>query len=388
MTEFAIYEYPNYDVKTLAKNGRVPKAKAFKGTINAICKQLEKNKGYHLLLPDDDKQNMTLYFDLDHMYEPEILFDFIEDLTTLLFEHEFPISSADDVKFTLSVKRNCKYMRRESKDSVGVPELRTEYSSHITVPKIHGSYDVIRNLTKQIMEKDLVGLSQYIDDSVYRHGGIFRLPGQTNADKQFVHEIIEGDMKDFILSYIPKDSMTLRMSDDYEKKREKVKRKKERMIEDLQKIDDVNYDVSDEDLVKLLDGLDDKYLDCYPQWNIITCILKKMNKYNIWNTWSKQSSHYDKKKNDDIWKNRKPKHLLWNINFLVHISTYKVCKEYIPLTTSISNTVTMNHKYLSDADIGFQYEQFVHNKTIVLKSVTGLRFQKCSVNTQRNIRNI
>ena len=45
----------------------------------------------------------------------------------------------------------------------------------------------------------------YIDTSVYRKG-YFRLPNQTNNDKLIPHIIVNGDIEEFIITYVDEDT--------------------------------------------------------------------------------------------------------------------------------------------------------------------------------------
>jgi hypothetical protein len=53
------------------------------------------------------------------------------------------------------------------------------------------------------------------------------------------------------------------------------------------------YDISDDDIMKLLKKLPSEYLNHYSRWLAITTAMKNMDKFDIWNKWSKQSNRYD-----------------------------------------------------------------------------------------------
>ena len=57
------------------------------------------------------------------------------------------------------------------------------------------------------------------------------------------------------------------------------------------------YEVTEEQVKHVLDNLDQKYLDNYSDWLKVTSVLKHHDMYDIWDTWSKQSTHYNKSKN-------------------------------------------------------------------------------------------
>lgn len=64
------------------------------------------------------------------------------------------------------------------------------------------------------------------------------------------------------------------------------------------------YDLTDKEIKRLLDYLPSEYLEDYNDWIKITHILKEMNKYVMWDEWSKTNKKkYNEEKNNIIWDN-------------------------------------------------------------------------------------
>ena len=56
------------------------------------------------------------------------------------------------------------------------------------------------------------------------------------------------------------------------------------------------YEVTEEQVKHVLDNLDQTYLDNYSDWLIVTSALKHHDMYDLWDTWSKQSTNYNQSK--------------------------------------------------------------------------------------------
>ena len=135
------------------------------------------------------------------------------------------------------------------------------------------------------------------------------------------------------------------------------------------------YNITDDQIVQLLGKLDKSYVNSYSKWLIITTILKSLNKFDIWNNWSKKGNNYDVNKNIIIWNNNKGN---ININYLIHLlndnnetklDLIQFYKPYEPLTQNIEfEQLEFNNRYVSN---GFTYEHLINNNTIIIKSCTG-----------------
>lgn len=312
--------------------------------INIITDNLKDNKGYHLKLIDDI--NYKLYFDIDHIPNNYFIHSILTELSDMF---DIDIS---DIKYTESIKQ-------------------TEYSYHLVIPKFICTKDTIKHFIKNIKTKDNfkyyeetpIILNKYFDDSVYNENQLFRLPNQTlKKDKPIEHTIKNGNMEDFILNYIDVNRpniLTIHQEQDKVSDKKK-KNKKDKVIKKS-----ITY-LTDEQLINLLDKLDDDYCDDYSKWTIITNIFKGIDKYKIWDDWSKKSDSYNRFKNLNIWKNTKK--IIFNINYLINLTnTTDIYKQYIPLTIRQPDII-FNNQFVSPETDNIDFNQY---NTIIIKSTTG-----------------
>ena len=103
-------------------------------------------------------------------------------------------------------------------------------------------------------------------------------------------------------------------SQNIETKIKKVKEPKQVEI-NIKSNNSLNWVITDEQIYKILNALDNKYLNNYDDWLKATTALKSLNKFDIWDKWSQQSGHYDKTKNYQQWGYNKG---VIDINFLIH----------------------------------------------------------------------
>jgi hypothetical protein len=71
-------------------------------------------------------------------------------------------------------------------------------------------------------------------------------------------------------------------------KHEKVKDQSSKQFHYNKKKQTYKYNISDDELVELLNKLPSEYRSNYSDWFIITTILKNLDKYEIWRSWSKK----------------------------------------------------------------------------------------------------
>jgi len=314
--------YKIYSFKTYFDNKGIVKPTLETDDIKIISDALKKDEGYHIKLIDNDFK-YKLYFDLDHIPDKDYIYDFIYGLACI-----FGIADSDDIKYTESIKS------------------KNEYSYHIVIPNIKATKEEIKNIVKDLKNgKDFINYSidgetiinNYFDDSVYDSNQAFRLPNQTVDIKPFKHNIIKGDYEDFILNYFKTEPTELKTITQQEKKKKSKKPKVEKKP--------ITF-LKDEQLKSLLDQLDPSYVDDYSKWSIITNIFKGIDKYKLWDEWSKGSDRYNKFKNMNIWKNTKK--IKFNVNFLINIvGATDIYKEYKPLTNKKPDVI-YNSKYVSN----------------------------------------
>ena len=338
--------YKIYSLKKYSDNDKNLKPTSKSNNVLDIVKELENNNnGYHLKLSDDI--NYKIYFDLDHLPNNYYIYSIISCLASMFNIDE------EDIKYTESIKTT------------------SEFSYHIVIPKLGGDLKTIKHLVSKLKKEDnilyydedeTIILNKYFDDSVYKINQLFRLPNQTNNDKKQTHIIKNGSLSDFILNYTDETKEFLTISDEEQPKNKNKNKKYKKEIE----IKKSTY-LTDEQIIKLLNHLDDSYLDDYNSWSIITNILKGIDKFKIWDDWSKQSDKYNRFKNLNIWKNTKK--IKFSINYLISISDCKdeFYKKYEPLTIRQPD-IKFNNKYVSSNTDDVDFEKY---KTIIIQSTTG-----------------
>ena len=157
-----------------------------------------------------------------------------------------------------------------------------ELSYHFSNPSLHTTLKTMRNLFKMCKEEE-PELLNALDLNVYTPYRWFRLPNQTLNSKPFLHHIVKGEMKDFILSHIDKDiSDALTINNNDKQMDEVINSTSPEYKIRVKKIFNydpaIQYKIKDEEIIELLDQLPSKYLDDYDKWSIITNMLKCMDK--------------------------------------------------------------------------------------------------------------
>jgi hypothetical protein len=79
----------------------------------------------------------------------------------------------------------------------------------------------------------------------------------------------------------------------------------------------IKFNISDENMVYILNSLPPDYLNDYIKWLTVTNVLKGLNLKVLWGSWSMQSSHYNECKNNKIW--RSIKDIKFDLNYLINI---------------------------------------------------------------------
>ena len=144
--QYQIYKLLNYSIKKNDDN--TFNCKSHNEPIDSILKKLEKDKGYHIRINDDEP--CILFGDLDHVPSKEVFNNFIELLMNVF------LVKKEKISFTLSVKEN-------------------EYSYHWSIPSIEATPKIIK---QKLEHKKYDEFRAYIDLSIYsKHW--FRLPNQT-----------------------------------------------------------------------------------------------------------------------------------------------------------------------------------------------------------------
>jgi len=148
--------------------------------------------------------------------------------------------------------------------------------------------------------------------------------------------------------------------------------------------DDYEYYINDDTLDIILDKLNNNdHLNNYSNWlKVLTCF-KSLNKFDMFDKWSKGGIKYNYDKNLKHWNNN-PASI--DINYLVFYLNRidETCNlEIVEKSKKIKNDVTndnkcqnieINNKYVfneNDQETTFNYNHFKNNDTIIIKSCTG-----------------
>jgi phage/plasmid-associated DNA primase len=207
---YIIYKLKNYNVSE-KEDKKGWNCDHYEGNLKEIENELQNDKGYHIRLKNDD--NVMFFGDLDG-YQNDINV-FKNELKEYLkiFDLNF---DDDDFVFT----ENMGY----EKDGK---------SFHYTVKNLYGNIKKIRMIIEGFKKKHKYG--KIIDCSIYSDKW-WRLPNQRKKGKYNTeHKIIKGEIKDFIVTYIQKESYNV---DDvnldketeievFEKKKKTSKKKKD-----------------------------------------------------------------------------------------------------------------------------------------------------------------
>jgi len=122
------------------------------------------------------------------------------------------------------------------------------------------------------------------------------------------------------------------------------------------------YDITDDDIKEILNGLPKDYLEDYKDWFKITAVLKNIDKKDIWEKWSQQSKKYNKRVNNKIWNdleevegfNNSLSYLFWlykyhNNNKKIR-TIEKIYNDFIELNEKhLDKVININDKYLNIA---------------------------------------
>ena len=146
--------------------------------------------------------------------------------------------------------------------------------------------------------------------------------------------------------------------------------------------DNIIFTTTDEQIEKLLYKLPSIYYDNYNEWLYILTIFKNINKWAIFDKWSKQSKTYNVDKNIKLWNSNKGaidiNYLVYlvNIENKINIPLVSSYKPYTPITTNIINIkkIKMNNVYVFDEN--YNNEQltkkiFDEYSTVIIESTTG-----------------
>jgi hypothetical protein len=284
--------------------------------LNDVIKQLETDNYYHSIIRKDDIINFL--FDVDGLNEEENdLSELLSDLKKFL-KKELKINTKDLI---ISFSQNEGFKKLGSSYHITIVNLNsTSKNLHTLFTNFKNSLDYLKNAKDEEGRKKNI-----IDLGIYNKRRVFRCIGQTkggtNKSDNNKHIIIQGNPKDFIPHYIPKESLNIdklitekwgffkenNEIDIKEKKVKKVVKKEIEKIEDIKEDDkeDIKEEIKNEiEDVKNIDEMD-KLISClskdrsddYNEWLSVGFSLEandKIQGFKKWKIFSKKSSKYNK----------------------------------------------------------------------------------------------
>lgn len=258
MSNFSIFTVPSFKVKYNAKMAIVKPSEE-------IITLLETNNNYYERIKHDSMLKFNL--DIDGK-SPIIIEEIIEELQNF-FKQSYEVSYTQNLS-----KKN---------------------SYHVVIPKLYASSTNLKMIATNF--KKTSKYEKFIDNGhlgVKESGKWLRLPNQYKENVAGTeHKIIKGIMEDFVLHYIPNDSILIKP----EIKEIIIKETKHEKIYKEAMKNDYEYLITDEEIMELLEMLPMNYCNDYAPWLKITTILKSLNKEEIWDTYSKKSHKYDEVNN-------------------------------------------------------------------------------------------
>lgn len=216
----------------------LPKYTIFKKDYEKICEEYELEElidllkhdyGYHMRIKKN--KNYTLFGDIDN------------------FHHEFTIFRDDFIKF---MKKS--YDVTIDKDHIKHTSNKSKKGSyHYSIPNYYCSCEKLKEIHENFIKEHQKDEYFYtiednhkhcIDTSIYSDHW-FRLPMQSKeSDKNTIHRIIHGEMEDFIVQYIPNDSVNIEDKEyKFNKKVEKKKKINEIIIQPTVQVINDNIDI-------------------------------------------------------------------------------------------------------------------------------------------------
>jgi hypothetical protein len=182
-TKSNVRKYKIYALDNYMKKQKFIDDEYIEYEIQSLVKELENDKGYHMRIHPTD--SYILFGDCDGFRGS---FEEFANLFIQFLDKLYGIKlQMDDFSYTVN----------ESKKG----------SFHYSVPRLYGSAEKLHEIHKQFFNKHkdilFVGKTKIVDVSVYKEHW-FRYPMQAKAgDKNAIHVIKKGTMRDFVVEYIP-----------------------------------------------------------------------------------------------------------------------------------------------------------------------------------------
>jgi len=303
-----LYELDNY-----YKTDEFIKNEYIEYTLKQAEKLLLKDKGLHMRL--EKTKNYIFFGDCDGFNGNFLQFE------TLLKSF---LNKYYDIKIK---KKDIAYTINKSKKGSFHYSIPSIYSLIEKIGKIHKQFaNTYREELKKI-DKDV----SCIDDGIYTNKW-FRMPNQTKEQQPNTeHIIMRGELKDFLVDYIPTNSVCIEkkqflekvtnnnkilITDDYFSDDETtnvnknsttiIKKNIKENINDSDEITIENKKICLNDTKELLNSLDKTRANNYEDWIIIGMVLKNISKeikfLNLWIEWSKNSNKFKEGECEKKWK--------------------------------------------------------------------------------------
>ena len=328
-----IYNYMNKNIELFKISTYNLKRVNYVKTIfteNEIKNELIYDNSYHIQYKDTD--DVIIFFDIDHIQEEQ--FNSIIKIITDYFDID-----NEDISYTKSIKTD-------------------ELSYHISIPKYY-----IKCSEMKIIIDNLLNMyplfSKYFDNSIYKKTNIFRLPYQTNKEKQFCHLIVQGNPIDFIINNIGYFSKNFYESEIYKYNLENKHIINTSIIETKQTIKqniEIKHEINETEL-KLFDILDINRIDNYNEWIKIGCLIYSLYEKNGIELYIELSKKSTKFKNEEevIQKYNTFSERVYSIRTLHYLCKRDNPEEYNKIITKddndeteIINTIYIDKRYLLD----------------------------------------
>ena len=219
-----------------------------------IKNEILNDNSYHIQYKNTD--DVIIFFDIDHV-ETEKTFNSILKIITDFFDID-----NDEISYTKSIKTD-------------------ELSYHISIPKYYIKCSEMKIIIDNFKNMYPI-FSKYFDNSIYKKTNIFRLPYQTNKEKQISHSIIQGNPIDFIINHIGYFSKNFYESEIYKYNLENKHIINTSIIETKQTIKQnikIKQDINETEL-KLFNILNIERLDNYNEWIKIGCLIYSLYEKN------------------------------------------------------------------------------------------------------------
>ena len=300
-------------------------------TENEIKNELINDNSYHIQYKNTD--DVIIFFDIDHVDNEEIFISILKIITDY-----FDIDT-DEISYTKSIKKD-------------------EFSYHISIPKYYINCGEMKHIIDNIKFM-YASFSQYFDNSIYKKTNIFRLPFQSNKEKQISHSIIQGNPLDFIINNIPYFCKNFYESNIYKYNLKNKHIINTSIIETKQIIEkniEIKQDINETEL-KLFNILDICRLDDYTEWIKIGCLIYSLYENNGLKLYIELSKKSTKFKNEEevIQKYNTFSKRIYSIRTLHYLCKRDNPDEYNKIITvdndeknEIINPIYIDKRYLSD----------------------------------------